>query len=46
MESSSVNQFNKSFETKCPSPDSPEVSGGNPFAFFFKKQKIATDSRK
>jgi len=29
-----------SYENNCPSPD----SSGNPFAFFFKKQKIGTDS--
>ncbi|WP_206733645.1 hypothetical protein, partial [Flavobacterium sp. YO12] len=29
-----------SYENKCPSPD----SSGNPFAFSFKKQKIAADS--
>ncbi|WP_426484079.1 hypothetical protein [Flavobacterium sp. 2] len=31
-----------SAENNCPSPD----SSGNPFAFFFKKQKIEADSGK
>jgi hypothetical protein len=31
--------FNISYENECPSPD----RSGNPFAFFFKKQKIETD---
>ena len=35
-----------SSENCSPSPDSPEASGGNPFAFFFKKQKIGVDSGK
>ncbi|OMQ11580.1 hypothetical protein BXU01_08525 [[Flexibacter] sp. ATCC 35103] len=26
-------------DTKFPSPDSPEASGGNPFIFFLKKNK-------
>jgi len=29
-----------SYENECPSPD----RSGNPFAFFFKKQKIVTES--